>query len=129
MIILLFNERWSGASQLIRHSIEFSIRIHINGKAGTSKVYKIIYMKAEYEPWWKFDGWEEQIVFTKEFLSEKEFQQCLAHTLAEFRKQYKYESKKNNYFAFWKDEERVYCEACEDDIQVYHGIICEGLKE
>ena len=25
-------------------------------------MYKIIYMKADFEPWWQFEGWEEHIV-------------------------------------------------------------------
>ena len=27
-------------------------------------MYEVIYMKADYEPWWMFEGWEEMIRFT-----------------------------------------------------------------
>ena len=37
---------------------------------------------------------------------------------------YKNESeKKNCFFAFWSENEKISCEACSDDLQIYHGII------
>lgn len=86
-------------------------------------------MKADYEPWWKFEGWEAHIVSAKQFQTEAAFQEGLQQTLAEFRQKYEHEIKKEHYFAFWTDKERVYCEACEDDIQVYHGLIVEKMQE
>ncbi len=34
-------------------------------------MFKIIYMKADYEPWWQFEGWEEHIVSTETFDTEE----------------------------------------------------------
>lgn len=87
-------------------------------------------MKADYEPWWMFEGWESNIVKTSQFENEQDFQQCLQETLRDFRQKYQHEaSKEDKYFAFWTDEEREYCEACEDDIQIYHGIIIVKLLD
>ena len=91
-------------------------------------MYQIIYMKADYEPWWMFEGWEENIVKKSQFESELDFQKSLDETLTAFRKKYEHEQcKEGKYYAFWTDDEREYCEACEDDIQIYHGIIAEKL--
>lgn len=30
-------------------------------------MYEVIYMKADYEPWWAFEGWEEFIMEKAEF--------------------------------------------------------------
>ncbi|QCR34464.1 DUF1033 domain-containing protein [Lysinibacillus sp. SGAir0095] len=85
-------------------------------------------MKADYEPWWMFDGWESNIVATSQFESEGDLEQMLQETLKEFRQKYEHEaSKEEKYYAFWTDEEQEYCEACEDDIQIYHGIIVAKL--
>ena len=83
-------------------------------------------MKADYEPWWMFEGWESNIVSTSQFESEEEFNTSLQEKLVAFRQQYEHEATKGEkYYAFWTDREREYCEACEDDIQIFHGIIIE----
>ncbi|MER1988604.1 MAG: DUF1033 family protein [Solibacillus isronensis] len=87
-------------------------------------MYKIIYMKADYEPWWQFDGWEEYIVSTEQYDTEHQFQMALNHLLAQFRNKYEFEAHKNErFYAFWSEDECEFCEACDDDAQIYHGII------
>lgn len=83
-------------------------------------------MKADYEPWWKFEGWESNIILTEQYKTEEEFNSGLKHILMKFRKKYEHEScKEDKYYAFWSDEEREFCDACDDDIQIYHGLIIE----
>ncbi len=87
-------------------------------------MHEIIYMKADYEPWWMFSRWEETIVEKQAFLSEAEALIYLNSLLAKFRKTYPYEAKqKGTCWAFWTDEEQVFCDACDDDLQTYHGIL------
>ena len=87
---------------------------------------EIIYMKADYEPWWKFEGWEEHIVNTVKFDTEDEALTYLNKTLAEFRNKFPLEkTKENKYWAFWSVKEQCYCDSCDDDLQIYHGIIWE----
>ncbi len=89
-------------------------------------MYKLIYMKADYEPWWQFDGWQEQIVSIETYDTEESLENALIKKLQLFREKFPYEKEKDQkYYAFWTDEEREYCVACEDDIQIYHGIIIE----
>lgn len=92
-------------------------------------MYKIIYMKADYEPWWQFDGWEEKIIEEKIFDNKEEAKQFLEEILNKFGKKYMHHGyKKERFWAFWSDDEVQFCEACDDDIQTYHGIIWEEMK-
>lgn len=87
-------------------------------------MYDVIYMKADYEPWWMFDGWEETICSRHTFESLQEAEAFLKVTLATFRQQYECEAvKKDCFYAFWSECEKVFCEGCDEDLQLYHGII------
>ncbi|WP_409369511.1 DUF1033 family protein [Lysinibacillus sp. 38-6] len=87
-------------------------------------MYTILYMKADYEPWWKFEGWEAFIQTKETFDTKEQFEQALQRKLKQFRLAYEHEaSKEGGYWAFWSEDESFYCEACDDDAQVYHGII------
>lgn len=87
-------------------------------------MYKIIYMKADYEPWWQFEGWEAFIVSEQVFETAEQFQTTFQTTLQKFREKYENEACKNDrFYAFWSEDECEYCEACDDEAQVYHGII------
>ena len=87
-------------------------------------MYKIIYMKADYEPWWQFDGWEEHILSEKAFENEEQFMKAFESLVEQFRQKYDFEACKNErFYAFWSEEESEFCEACDEDVQIYHGII------
>ncbi len=89
-------------------------------------MFKIIYMKADYEPWWQFEGWESNIVSIYEYETEQQLNEGLNDILEKFRATYEHEASKDNiYFAFWTDDECEFCEACDDDLQIYHGIIVQ----
>lgn len=89
-------------------------------------MFKIIYMKADYEPWWEFEGWEEMIEETFHFSTEDEYNNGVQKLLTQFREKYENEEmKKGKYIAFWNESESQYCEACEEDVQIFHGLIFE----
>lgn len=91
-------------------------------------LFRIIYMKADFEPWWQFDDWEDYIVTTYEYRNEESFEQGLAETLERFRNLYHFEKCKNDeYYAFWNEDEMMYCEGCDEDTQVYHGLIVKKV--
>ncbi|MGF9978088.1 DUF1033 family protein [Viridibacillus arvi] len=92
-------------------------------------MYKIIYMKADYEPWWQFEGWEEHIIEENVFEIKEEAEHYLIKTLQIFKEKYEHDaSKKERFWAFWSDDEVGFCEACDEDIQTYHGIIWSDEK-
>ena len=87
-------------------------------------MFEIVYMKAEFEPWWMFDGWEENVLSRRAFEEIQEAKECLEEILATLREKYSNESiKKDCFFAFWSDDEINLCEGCDEDLQLYHGVI------
>lgn len=55
-------------------------------RMGFFNVYKIIYMKADFEPWWQFEGWESHIVSEEVFDTKEQFEVAIKETLNVFRK-------------------------------------------
>lgn len=87
-------------------------------------MFEVIYMKAEFEPWWMFDEWEETVLTRRSFDNIIDAKSCLEMTLQDLRRKYKLEAmQKDCFFAFWTEDEKVFCEACDDDLQIYHGVI------
>ena len=87
-------------------------------------MYKILYMKADYEPWWQFEGWEDQIVSSETFNTKEQFDNALLKKLEIFRGKYPNERcEKDVFWAFWTEEESVYCEGCDEEVQLYHGLV------
>ena len=92
-------------------------------------MYRLIYMKADYEPWWQFEGWQEHIVEAYCFDTKEACEEALQKKVTQFRQQYVHEMKKHEkYYAFWSEDEVEYCEACEDDTQMYHGLFIEQVS-
>jgi len=91
-------------------------------------MYKLIYMKADYEPWWQLEGWESHIVSERIFETKEELEQTLKQMLETFRKKYDHEeSREGKYFAFWSEDEKNYCEACDENLQIFHGLIVQEV--
>ena len=89
-------------------------------------MYKIIYMRADFEPWWLFEGWESHVVSTYQYNNIEEYEKALNQLLAKFRSQFEHEEiRKEHFIAFWNEEECELCEGCDDYVQIYHGIILE----
>jgi hypothetical protein len=85
---------------------------------------EVFYMKAGYEPWWMFTGWEEYIIEKQVFSSEKEANEYVDSLLSKFRTMYPHEAnQKGTCWAFWTEDEQEFCEACDDDLQTYHGVL------
>lgn len=87
-------------------------------------MYTLIYMKADYEPWWKFEGWEQYIVSVEHFQTKEHCDAILHCKLNELRQHFPYEKQKEDcYWAFWSEEEQIYCEGCNEEQQIFHGIM------
>lgn len=81
-------------------------------------------MKADYEPWWMFEDWEELIRTRKTFEDMQEATAYLNGLLEELRSKHQHEkTKKNCFYAFWSEDEKSFCEGCDEDLQLYHGVI------
>lgn len=85
-------------------------------------------MKADFEPWWMFEGWEESIVSRIPCKDKEEMEEHLANLLKKLREENDHATVKNNcFYAFWSTKETCFCEACDEDLQIYHGVMV--LKE
>lgn len=86
-------------------------------------LYEVVYMKAEFEPWWMFDGWEAEVLSREAFDNKMDADSRLKEYLINFRLKFKHEKQnKQCFYAFWSEDERTFCEACDDDLQIYHGL-------
>lgn len=87
-------------------------------------MYEIIYIKADYEPWWMFDDWEQMVQTRKAFDNIVEAKAYLDELNALFINKFTcFEMRKNKFFAYWSPQERIFCEGCDDNLQIFHGII------
>ncbi|MFD1928296.1 DUF1033 family protein [Sporosarcina siberiensis] len=86
-------------------------------------MYEFIYMKAEFEPWWMFEDWEDTIIIRETSMNFNEVQEQLREFVLKLREKHEFEAvKKECFYAFWSSNEQVFCEACDDDLQTYHGL-------
>ncbi|MBB4826032.1 hypothetical protein HNO89_003269 [Sporosarcina luteola] len=87
-------------------------------------MYEIIYMKADYEPWWMFDDWRTTVVTAQTFREKEEAAAYFYDLYTKLNSEHEFnEKRKNCFFTFWSETERVYCEGCDECLQLYHGII------
>ena len=86
-------------------------------------MYRVVELDILYEPWWFFEGWKDDIVKMREF---QDFTQAL-----DFYKEYQRQmsanfedsdSRGSLLQAYWNEEERAWCDACDEDIQRFHGL-------
>jgi hypothetical protein len=86
--------------------------------------WKIIQTKGESEPWWFFDDWRKDITAVFECESKSDTIDQYVKKIGELKKDFTYLKHKNYHtVAFWNPSEKVFCEACDDDLQIYHGLI------
>ncbi|MFD2682108.1 DUF1033 family protein [Bacillus seohaeanensis] len=86
--------------------------------------WKVIITKSDVEPWWFFENWEEDIEKQWTCPTKEEAVEKFIEELKICKE--KYPSIKHKNFttvAFWNPEEIEFCVACDDDLQIYHGLI------
>ena len=78
-------------------------------------MYQVVEMKGDLEPWWFLEGWQEDIISTKEF---ENFYDALKY----YKKLWfameetfpSYISRSSVMTAFWNQEDKHWCEECDD---------------
>jgi hypothetical protein len=87
-------------------------------------IRKVILTRSDAEPWWFFEDWQKDIVKSWEFEEELAAVQKYKTEISRLRKKFPNVKTKNyQSIAFWNPDEVEFCEACDDDVQTYHGII------
>ncbi|HEK9107845.1 TPA: DUF1033 family protein [Streptococcus equi subsp. zooepidemicus] len=87
-------------------------------------MYQVIEMYGDWEPWWFIDGWQDDIVQEKSFDS---WPAALAYFEEEWQRMKKsypsYHSQKSLLATFWREDERRWCEDCDEELQQYHSLL------
>lgn len=87
-------------------------------------MHEIVYTRADYEPWWMFEDWEEKIVSRQKFSTADSAQEYLEELKQEFSFRFPNHEKRDKAFdTYWNEEETEYCDKCEEDLQIFHSII------
>ncbi|NMH70245.1 DUF1033 family protein [Bacillus sp. RO3] len=86
--------------------------------------WRVMTTKSDAEPWWFFEGWQKDIVHEWTYHSKDEAMKKYQAEVKRLSALYpNSKAKRLNAIAFWNPEEIFFCEACDDDLQVYHGLI------
>lgn len=100
----------------------FSVLYFFHKEGGT--MYQVMLTECEYEPWWFFDDWEEHVMQVTEFPTFEEAVQEFYRESQELSNKYPFHKTKQTYLAaYWSEEEVHFCDNCDDDIQLYHGLL------
>ncbi len=87
-------------------------------------MFQIKIMRADYEGWWLFDGWQEKVITSSSYQTEEAFKEGYKAQLEEMRRQYPNEIiGKHHIHAFYRNCELEFCEECDEDVQIYHSVI------
>ncbi|WP_409250947.1 DUF1033 family protein [Bacillus sp. SCS-153A] len=85
--------------------------------------WKIVRTSGETEPWWFFSDWKKDIKEVKEYSNEQEAFEQFIYLVQELHNKFQHSKTKKNTAAFWNEDEKIFCEDCDDDLQLYHGLL------
>ncbi|MEW9501753.1 DUF1033 family protein [Jeotgalibacillus marinus] len=87
-------------------------------------MWRIIQLKSDAEPWWFLDGWRDDTVNEWTF-NEKEAAFDFYRVIIEemVTKYPNVRVKRGTQIAFWCEGELLFCDSCDEDLQLYHGIL------
>jgi len=87
-------------------------------------VYQVIRTEGEYEPWWFFEDWMDFIVESADYADFQEAVAAYERAAEKLSVVYPFQKTKETYLtAYWSDGEIRFCENCDDDVQLYHGLM------
>jgi hypothetical protein len=107
-------------------SAPFYVQFGHGSKEGEAldTTWRVITTKSDAEPWWFLEGWEKDILRDWTLDSRNEAVATFLTELRRLGESYpKSKTKKFHSVAFWDPEEVDFCEACDDDLQVYYGLV------
>lgn len=84
-------------------------------------MYEVVIVKADYEGWWLFDGWQEDIIQRHSFNDLAEMRDGYKKIVEKMKKDYNSHLKgKYELLAFFNGCELEYCDDCDEDLQIYY---------
>lgn len=86
-------------------------------------MFQVVCMYGDNEPWWFFDGWQEEIIEEQRFSTFEEAEKCYTEKWQQLKEQYTNLQTKPNYLsAFWDQQDERWCDECDDFLQQYMGL-------
>jgi hypothetical protein len=80
--------------------------------------------KGDCEPWLFLAGWQDEIMERRSFDSQEEALRTYAQWIKEYKKNFESAKETNgSLFSFWNEGDLHYCEACDDDLQLFYGLV------
>ncbi|ULG73299.1 DUF1033 family protein [Macrococcus brunensis] len=87
-------------------------------------MWEVIIIRADYEGWWLFEGWQDHIIHQEQADSEEKFERVYQERLKLMREKFTNELiGKYQIHAFYNNCELQYCEDCEEDLQIFYSLI------
>lgn len=87
-------------------------------------MYQVITMLGENEPWWFFDDWQEDIQTQVEYRDFHEALEVFEKVLSDYHQKLPNIKMKDHFLvACWEPSELRYCDDCDEDLQLFHGIL------
>lgn len=84
-------------------------------------MYEVVIIKADYEGWWLFDGWQEDIIKRYKATDLDNLLDTYNTIIDEMKHKYNsHITGKYNIIAFFNACDLEYCEDCEEDMQIYY---------
>jgi len=84
-------------------------------------MFHIVIIKADYEGWWLFDGWQDDITERYTFQNEVEMKFKYDELINDMKKTYhSFKKGKHEMVAFFNGCDLEYCDDCGEDIQIYY---------
>jgi hypothetical protein len=86
--------------------------------------WTIVITEGDYEPWYFLDGWEENIKEKMVFEHKQDAIEKYLELLKLYKLRYNHSEERGlSIFGFWNEGEEVYCEACDEYLQIFHGLL------
>jgi len=93
-------------------------------------MYEVVIVKADYEGWWLFEGWQEEIIKRHPFKAKEDMISGYESIIKQMKEDYNsYVTGKYGMHAFFNACEIEFCEDCDEDIQIYYTPIMTENNE
>ena len=93
-------------------------------------MYEVVIVKADYEGWWLFDGWQDDIINRHQFNDIAQMLSGYKAIIEQMKNDYSsYIQGKYDLCAFFNACEIEFCEECDEDVQIFYTPIMTKNNE